>query len=202
MMEGTAIACHDCDLINRIPVVSEGEMATCRRCGAVLYNKKENSIERTLALAFAGLILMILANIFPFLGFKIQGQLQQTVLFTGIKELYDQGLHALAMLVLITTIASPLVHFISLIYVLLPLTFNRKAPGMFQVFRFYHRLRPWGMLEVFMLGILVSIVKLARMAEIIPGTALYCFMALIFVIAACIATLDPHAVWEHWKKNR
>jgi paraquat-inducible protein A len=86
-----------------------------------------------------------------------------------------------------------------LIYVYFPLVFNRNAPGMFHIFRFYHLLRPWGMLEVFMLGILVSVVKLSRMAEIIPGIALYCFMALIFVIATCIASLNPDAVWERWK---
>ncbi|MEW5909480.1 MAG: paraquat-inducible protein A, partial [Thermodesulfobacteriota bacterium] len=167
-------------MLNRIPAVPDGGSAVCRRCGAVLYTQRQKRIECTLSFAVAGLILMILANLFPFLGFKIQGQVQQTILFSGIQELYRQGLHLLAILVFFTTIAAPLIHFVILIYVLFPLILNRRAPGMFQVYRLYHHLRPWGMLEVFMLGILVSVVKLSRMAEIIPGTALYCFMALIF----------------------
>ncbi len=51
-----------------------------------------------------------------------------------------------------------------------------------------------------MLGILVSIVKLAKMAEIVPGVAVYSFMALIFVLAACTASVDPHLVWKRWEK--
>jgi paraquat-inducible protein A len=55
---------------------------------------------------------------------------------------------------------------------------------------------------VFMLGILVSVVKLAKMAQIIPGIASFCFMALIFVLAACLASLDPHEVWGHWEETK
>ena len=56
-------------------------------------------------------------------------------------------------------------------------------------------------ITLFMVGILVSMVKLAKMAQILPDVALFCFMALIFVLAACLASLDPHQVWEHWEKN-
>jgi paraquat-inducible protein A len=58
------------------------------------------------------------------------------------------------------------------------------------------------MMEVFMLGILVAIVKLSKMATIIPGTALYAFMILIFVLAASAASLDPHIVWNRLEHHR
>jgi paraquat-inducible protein A len=51
-------------------------------------------------------------------------------------------------------------------------------------------------MEVFMLGILVSIVKLMKMATIVPGVSLYCFAVLIFIMAGAIASLDPRVVWE------
>jgi paraquat-inducible protein A len=57
-------------------------------------------------------------------------------------------------------------------------------------------IRPWSMTEIFLLGILVSVVKLAKMATIIPGTALFSFLALVFMLAAVNAFLDPRAVWE------
>jgi paraquat-inducible protein A len=57
------------------------------------------------------------------------------------------------------------------------------------------------MMEVFMLGILVSFVKLAKMATLIPGTALYAFLVLIFVLAASAASLDPHIVWYRSEKR-
>jgi paraquat-inducible protein A len=88
---------------------------------------------------------------------------------------------------------------IGLLYVLVPLRFNRIPWKLKEVFRFIQFLRPWAMMEVFMLGILVSIVKLAKMATIVPGIAAFAFMALIFVLAASLAVLDPHAVWERIK---
>jgi len=199
---GSLIACHDCDLLHRIPAIPYGKTASCCRCGAVLAKPKRNSLERSLALAVTGLVLFVIANSFPFLGFKIQGQVRETLLLTGIRQLYLQGMPELAALVFITTILAPLVQLLALLYILLPLKLDRRAPGMFRVFRLLRRIETWSMMEVFMLGILVSVVKLAKMAQIIPGTAAYCFMVLIFVLAACMSSLDPHEVWDRWEGCR
>jgi paraquat-inducible protein A len=196
------MACHDCDLLHRIPAVPEGRTASCCRCGAVLAKPKRDSVERSLALVVAGLVLLVLANSFPFLGFKIQGQVRETLLLTGIQELYRQDMQLVAVLVLVTTVLAPLAQLLALFYILLPLKLNRPAPGMFHVFRRLRSIEPWSMMEVFMVGILVSVVKLAKMAQIIPGTAAFCFMALIFVLAACLASLDPHEVWDRWEGAR
>jgi paraquat-inducible protein A len=143
------IACHECDVIH---------------C---------NSLERTLAFAFAGLILFILANSFPFLGLKIGSQVRETTLITGIHELYLQGKQVIAILVLITTVLAPFIQMMCLFYILLPLKFGRLPRRLPWVLRFLQRIQPWGMMEVFMVGILVSVVKLAGMAKIIPGITLF-----------------------------
>lgn len=177
-------------------MVPEGGQARCTRCGAELYSRKRNSLERTLALIIAGLILFFLSNAFPLLELSIQGNLQETTLFQGVKALYNQDMRGLAMLVLLTCILAPFVQLSGLFYVLAPLKYNRLAPKTARVFRFIRKLQPWSMMEVFMLGILVSIVKLAKMATIIPGISLYSFAALILVLAGAVASLDPHIVWE------
>jgi paraquat-inducible protein A len=69
-----------------------------------------------------------------------------------------------------------------------------------RVMRFLEHVLPWSMMEVFMIGILVSVVKLAGMAKIIPGISLYSFLALIFVLAAMIVSLDSHLIWQKWEK--
>jgi paraquat-inducible protein A len=196
MEKSVLMACHDCDLLQTIPPVPEGGQARCPRCGAELYSRKRNSLERTLALVIAGLILFFLSNAFPLIDLKIQGNLQETTLFQGVKALYDQDMRSLAMLVMLTCILAPFVQLFGLFYVLAPLKYNRLAPKTARVFRFIRKLQPWSMMEVFMLGILVSIVKLAKMATIIPGISLYSFAALILVLAGAVASLDPHIVWE------
>jgi paraquat-inducible protein A len=202
MTSGHIMACHDCDLLQRLPVIPDGMTASCCRCGALLAKPRRNGLERALALAITGLVLLALANSFPFLGFKIQGQVRETLLLTGIRQLYMQDMQGVAVLVFITTVLAPLAQLLALVYILLPLKLHRRPPGMFQVFRWLQRIQPWSMMEVFMLGILVSVVKLAKMAQIIPGIAAFCFMALIFVLAACMSSLDPHVVWERWEERR
>jgi len=190
------IACHECDLIHQLGEVPPGGAARCARCGSPLYRPKRDSINRTLALTLAGLILYIIANTHPFLGFKIGSQVRETTLATGIFQLYQQGMGPMASLVLLTVVVVPAVHLLSMLYILAPLHADRVPRYLARVFRLTIFLKPWGMMEVFMLGILVSVVKLVKMATIIPGVALYTFMALIFVQAAMTVTLDDHLIWQ------
>ncbi|MES0349540.1 MAG: paraquat-inducible protein A [Desulfobacteria bacterium] len=196
MKTTSIIACHECDLLHHTRSLPDGGVAQCIRCGAVLYRRKRDSLDRTLSLTIAGLILFVVANTYPFLALKSGGIVHQTTLITGTKELYAQGMEVVALLVLFTSILAPLVHLVGMLYVLLPLKFNLLPRNLPRVFRLVQRLQPWGMLEVFMLGILVSVVKLAKMAKIVPGIALYAFLVLIFVMAASSASLDPHIVWK------
>ena len=203
MRTSSLIACHECDLLHRVQPLTHGGVAQCMRCGAVLYRQKKDSLNRTLSLTIEGLILFVVANTHPFLALKSSGGLvQQTTLITGIEELYAQGMEPLALLVLFTSILAPLVYLVGMLYVLLPLKFNRLPRNLPGVFRLVQSLQPWGMVEVFMLGILVSVVKLAKMGQIVPGMALYSFLVLIFVLAASTASLDPHLIWKRWEQRK
>jgi paraquat-inducible protein A len=197
----TIIACHECDLLHQRQSLPRGGTAMCVRCGAKLYSRKRNSLDRVLALTIAGLILFCVANAYPLLTFKLEAQAQDTTLFSGVVALYDQGMWIVAGVVFLTSILVPLLQLTVMLYVILPLKFNHCSWGLSFWFRIVHSVKPWGMMEVFMLGILVSFVKLAKMATLIPGIALYAFLALIFVLAASAASLDPHIVWDRLEKR-
>jgi paraquat-inducible protein A len=190
------IACHECDLLQRAAALPVGGSALCRRCGGVLFRNRRNSLDRTLALTVAGLILFTVANSFPFLAFHMQGQVVETTLATGVRDLYRQGMVPLAALVLVTSVLAPLTQLLALLYVLLPLKLHAPAPRAAVVFRVLRRIQPWSMMEVFMLGVLVSLVKLADMADIVPGIALWSFALLIVVLAAATSALDSRTVWR------
>ena len=192
----SVIACHECDLLHQTRPLPPDGAARCVRCGAVLYRRKRNSLNRVIALTVAGLILFIIANVYPFLTFRLEAQIQETNLITGVVELYRQGMWIVAGVVLLTTIAMPLLELTGMLLVLVPLKLRRRPWKLALIFRTVRRFRPWGMMEVFMIGILVAAVKLVKMASIIPGTALYAFMVLIFILAASAAALDPHIVWK------
>jgi paraquat-inducible protein A len=171
-------------------------VARCGRCGAELYRAKRSSLGQTLSLVIAGLILMVIVNVYPLIYMTMEGRPQDATLLSGVRELVAQGLPPVALAVLITSLVSPLFELLGLFYVLLPLTLGRRPWRMAWVFRWVRRLEPWSMLEVCMLGILISASKLSADAEIIPGIALYALFALIFIMAAISASLDPEAVWR------
>lgn len=197
----TVVACHDCDLLNQLP---DGAAATlmCARCGAVLRRYRPNSIDRALALTLAALILFIVALSFPFLAMKSGGFVQETKLLTGIRELWNQELYSLATLVLLTCVMVPLAQMGALLYILVPLRANRPVPHAIRVFRLLQHVAPWGMLEIFMLGILVALVKLGKMATIVPGISVFAFGLLVLVMAAAITVLDPPLIWERLDRRR
>jgi paraquat-inducible protein A len=191
------VACHDCDLLLKEPPVPEGDSALCPRCGAVLLRRRRDSIERTLALTLAGIVLFLVANAFPFLSFEMQGQDTTTTLASGSIDIFQAGRPFVAGLVFLTTILAPMTELLLLLYILVPLHAGRSPRGLALAFRWVLRARSWSMMEVFLIGIFVSVVKLMDMADIVPGVALWAFALLIPVLAASASTLDPDEIWAH-----
>ena len=192
----TYIACPGCDLLHRRSELQPGTTARCIRCHTVLYEGRQITFDRPLALVLAGVLLFCLANLYPFLTLEIEGRRQETVLLTGILELYNQGQLSLAVLVLVTGVLCPMLQLAGLTYILLPLWLGRVPPSMAAVFRWVRHIQPWSMMEIFLLGMLVSVVKLADMAEVVPGLALFAFMLLIFMLPAATVAIDTKSIWE------
>jgi len=195
-MHAATIACHECDLLQRSVPLPRGGVARCARCGAVLYRQGDTGLDQVLALTLAGLILFVLANAFPLLTMRIDTNVQPATLLSGAVRLADQGMIGLAALVVLTSAVAPLLKLVLLGYLLVPLRLGRRAPFAARAFRLVLALQPWAMMEVFLLGVLVAMVKLSSTAEIIVGAALYAFGFLVLVLAGITASLDPRAVWD------
>jgi paraquat-inducible protein A len=193
---GALLACHECDLLQRETPLPGGGVAHCGRCGAELYRNRTASVDRSLALTAGALLLFVIANSFPILGLALQGQVIDTTLYGAVRRLWDEGNESVAVLVFITTIAMPALELLALAYLLLPVRVGRVPPGFALVFRTLQAVKPWGMVEVFMLGVLVSLVKLAHLAGVVPGIALWSFAALMLVMAALASVFDPRALWQ------
>lgn len=159
-------------------------------------------LDKALAFSSAGLILFIIANVFPFMSLNANGQIQEATLISGSLELYRADQLLLAFIVLLTTIVFPLFDLIGTLFVLWPLKFKKSFSSSVIVYRYLRTLRPWGMLEIFMLGVLVALVKLGDVATVIPGIALYSFTLLIFTLAAASYVTDPEDIWEKLERYR
>jgi paraquat-inducible protein A len=167
------IACHECDLLQRETVLTGGATARCRRCGATLYRSAPASVDQALAFTLAAIVLFAVANSFPVVGLSVNGTLVETTLFGAAHVLYDDGVWPLAGLVFVTTLLMPLLAMAAVTYLLLPLRTGHTPRRPDIVLRMLHRVTPWGMIEVLILGMLVALVKLAHIASVVPGIALW-----------------------------
>lgn len=196
------IACPACDLLHRRLNLPLRTTARCTRCGTVLYRCRSLSYDRPLALVLAAMVLFVIANLYPFLTLNFEGRLQETVLISGILALYGQDQNGLAALVLLIGIVFPFFQMAGLLYILLPLRMGAVPPYMAVVYRWVRHIQPWSMMEIFMLGILVAVVKLANMAGVVPGAALFAFLILIFILPAAVVGVDADSIWKHAKPHK
>jgi len=196
------IACRECDLLVRPaqPPGSPHYSVLCPRCGALLYRWSSHGLENTLALACAALALLAVANAFPVVGLNIQGQRIDTTVLGAAVQLWREGMPAMSILVLATTTLTPLLEIAAMIWLTLPLMLGRRPPGFALVFRALQAAHPWAMVEVFLLGILVALVKLAHLADVLPGPAMLGFAMLMLVLATVSSIIEPRDIWRAWEE--
>ncbi len=191
-----AVACHACDWLQERVELSSGERARCARCGTELFRSHREGFDRPIALTVAAAVCFGLANTFPLLALSLEGRVQHSTILDGVLDLAADGLWIVAGFVFLVTMAVPFLQIAGRFYLLLPLSRGRRAPGFHRSLRSLSWLGPWGMLEVYLLGVIVAIVKLSDLAQVEIGVAFYAFLALIVLEIAAAASLDPHAIFE------
>lgn len=190
------VACEHCDALHTRVALTPDERATCLRCGGALYRDSLRAYRRLLPLVVTALILLLISNAYPIVAMDLKGSHMETTLWSAVQALYAGDMALVAIVVFATTILFPLAELLMMCYLLVPMAQRRKPPGFDRIVRGILQTRPWGMIEVFMIGVLVTVVKLSTIAQVLPGVALWSFGALVVVLAA-ILCFDPRELWHH-----
>lgn len=188
--------CHVCDTLFVAEPLPEGTAATCKCCGTVLYQNRPASLARATAFSITALILMVVVHSFPFLIMDAASIRTTLNLASAAVALFDQGSPILAGALALFTIIAPLVMASGLIYVCGPLMIGRVAPGAVHVAKWLNKTEPWNMIEVFLLGVLVSLLKLGKVADVHFGLGFWAFGALMVSMAAAVAAIDRDELWD------
>ena len=193
---GSVTACGGCDLLLKKETAPYGKKACCPRCGHVLSRSKKNSVDRSLSLAIAGLILFIPANMLPILQLQTLGIENDATMLSGVVALFQNGFWILSVVVLLASIIVPLFKLLFVLYVTVGLKLNRSLPRLADCLRWYRHIEEWGMLEVYALGIIVAYVKLIDLANVIPELGLYCFVGMLLIATFISIAMDEEKLWE------
>lgn len=195
-------ACHECDLLLTGRLAPPGQKLLCPRCNATLHRNAHNSIRYTAALSLTGLLLFIPSATLPLLRFSIFAIGAENTLLNGVMSLFDAGYIWLSTLVLFCSVLAPLGKFLLLAFICWGSGWAFLDRPVGAAVRWYQHLKEWGMLDVYMLGILVALIKMSDLGKMEVEPGLYSFVAMMLVANLTTLSFDPHAVWDRLAQRR
>lgn len=187
--------CAHCDAVHRRRPLPPRGHAYCTRCGNELYASGRTHLEAWLALAAASAIAYLVANLNPIVEIELRGESTRASLFDALLATWYGGAPPVAVLAAACAFLFPLLRIGVELFVLANLQAGRRPAQLGRSMRVLQALRPWSMVEVFMLGVIVSLVKLGGQTTVIPGPGLAGF-AVLTVLLTLLATFDTHSLWD------
>ena len=195
-VEDSLVVCEECGLAHRWRRVAHGETARCTRCEAVLGRPHRLSIDAVLALTVAAGAAWLVAINTPLLSLSLRGGSESTTLPAAILAAWQGGAPIVAVVAGTTALLAPAAFIALRLYVLFPLTVGKKVPGFAWCVRALHQAGRWNMVEVFTVGVLLSLVRLAALADTAPGPGLFALGAVTLLFAAIESAGLKHLWWS------
>ncbi|RQS14602.1 PqiA/YebS family transporter subunit [Burkholderia sp. Bp9002] len=197
MKPDNLIACHECDLLLQRPPRLRALVPHCPRCGARVSGAAHGraTLDRMCAMTLAALLTYCVAQAFPIVALDAAGIASHAALGDAVRALWSNGQPVVAVLVFCTTMLFPLLELAAWLYLLVPLRAGRVPRRFASILHGIRRLRPWSMVEVLMLGVLVTIVKMTSLAHVIAGPALFAFAGLA-VMLGFLSSIEPAGLWD------
>lgn len=187
--------CPECDLVIALPALRHGEAAECPRCRYTLEQRVSDSMQRVLAFASAGLLMLLFALPFTFASFKIRGVEQQIAVVQTASALFYDNEVLLALVVSLSIIIFPALFLAGISYLYLQISAGLVWSWQKSLARLVMRLRPWMMADVFLIGVLVSLVKVSSMAEIGFGLSFWAFCLFVVLLLKTVTSIDVDRFW-------
>ncbi len=173
-----------------------GEASCCPRCGHTLSRHLPEQERRPIAYGFAAIIMFVLSNAFTFMSFSAKGVGQEMTFLQCITTLVDQGYLFLGAVLSLTLIGLPLVYMGSIMLVLWRVDKDLHSNALRSLGRLLCRIKPWLMVDVFLIGVLISLVKLMGMADIKMGLSFWAFVGYTLLLIKMISSLDRMWLWQ------
>jgi paraquat-inducible protein A len=184
------MVCAGCDQVHARRPLSSTEWARCRRCGSILERGRRFSISTWLALTLTAAILTVFANVFPVAIISLGGLESEATVWQAVVALGNGPGVPVAIAAGMIAIGVPALQVVTLLWVLSFAVAGRSCPYFVPVMRVFRASKPWGMIEVCLLAILVAVVKLSGFLHVVVGIGI----AAIVVLAPLMAVItNPNA---------
>jgi paraquat-inducible protein A len=194
------IACHECDLLLNITELGPKQKASCPRCQFTLTVNRENICDKILAYAVASLIFLAITFGFPFITLDTQGQERTITLLETISVLFELKYWVLSALITFFVLIAPLAFLLGIITVTLSIKKDAATFNQHGLLRALTSLAPWSMVEIFVIGLLVSLIKIVVLADITLDLAFFSFVLFSICLTSTFLHVDKVQLWRLVKK--
>jgi len=188
------VICEHCDAVFQRRKLAKGETASCTNCASILYRSEVINVHQRLALSVTAAIAFMIANTFPVVTINLHGLESHTTMWQAAMALGQGDAAPIAIPTAAVAVLVPMLQIAILIWVLLFARDGRRAPGFAHAMKLLGVLRPWSMVEVCMLGILVAVIKLSSLVQVYAGAGVFATAGLM-VLMTLIAGRDVSQLW-------
>jgi len=197
VFQESVTACDECDVVHHIPPLKRGERFVCDRCGHVLLNFREHVEKLILGTGFSSLLMFLFALAFPFLGFSSNGAERSVTLYNIVSMLITQDYLILSIFVSLALFVFPIAYLMTVLLLVWSLR-NRFISLTTKLYltRWVVVIQPWLLVDVFLVGILVALVKMNSMADIELGLSFWAFCAHALLLLKTVTLLDRRWLWN------
>ncbi|WP_281545468.1 paraquat-inducible protein A [Grimontia sp. SpTr1] len=198
------IACNECGLVSAIPPMEGSSKASCPRCGHTLVRQVENSPAKVQAYGISCLVMLTLSCVFPFMSFSASGISNNISLLDALKVFHNFDNNALAAMLLITIIVLPAIYISLVMFLFHVASKSSKGRGantppslLKQLSRLVFRVEIWLLVDIFLVGVIVSLVKIAALADVELGAAFWAYCAYSALVVFFSRAIDKEWLWEN-----
>ena len=186
--------CMACDQAHTRRPLSSTEWARCRRCGSTLEHGQRFSLSTWLALTLTAAVVMVFANVFPVAVISLGGLESEATVWQSVVALADGPGAPVAIAAGMIVIGVPALQVLTLLWILSFALAGRSCPYFVPAMRVLRSCKPWGMIEVCLLAILVALVKLSGFLHVVAGIG----VAAIVVLAPLMAVITTRNAGDLW----
>jgi paraquat-inducible protein A len=195
------LVCEECDAVYAGRPVASDDVLRCRRCGATLARGHGLPLDGQLALTLGALAVFLIASLSPIVTLELRGYRSVATLTEATWLTWESGAHLVAALSVATAFAFPLAVIALRLWVLVPLRLGRRVPWMAPVMRALRWVLRWSMVEVFMLGVLIAVVRSAGVTNVVLGPGIFAYLALTVLLTA-IHAAGLQGLWRQASRER
>lgn len=187
--------CPTCGLLNDLDSHGHG---LCRRCREPLHGRMTHSLQRTWALLFASVIMLLPANLYPIMTTTLLGQSQPATILGGVVQLWHKGSWPIALIIFFASVVVPVGKIIALSWLCLIVRRSEelKANVRTRLYRITEFIGRWSMVDLFVVAIMVALIRAGNIMSIAPGPAAIAFGAVVVLTMLAAMSFDPRLIWD------